>query len=136
MNIIRIVALAVTFLFITVPGANAAEAPVTFGVRYFAEGGGHQTYLAARQGGGMAGEAWLNASDHDGRPVRALVVCDRRDDGIPVSARILVPDGRALDYSAPAGARCFERQLGYRIARWQLLFGSESSGAVTPPPLV
>ena len=142
MPIIRIVALAVTFLFITVSGASAADGPATFGVRYFAEGGSHQTYLVARQGGGVAGEAWLDASEHDGRRARALTVCDRRADGLRVGARIFVPDGRRLDYYAPVGLdsprkrACFERPLGYRISRWQLLFGSGFSGEVSPPPLV
>lgn len=136
MNIIRMLTLAVTFLFITVSGAHAADAPVTFGVRYYAEGGSHQTYLTARQGGGAAGEAWLDADEHDGRPVRTLVVCDPRADGVRVAARIIVPDGRRLDYFAPVGRPCFQRLLGYRISRWQLLVGAELSGEVVPPPLV
>lgn len=141
-TIIRIVALAVTFLFLAVSGASAADGPATFGVRYFAEGGSQQTYLVARQGGGVAGEAWLDANEHDGRRARALTVCDRRADGLRVGARIFVPDGRKLDYYAPVVRHspgkgvCFERQLGYRISRWQLLLGSESSGEVPPPPLV
>ncbi|WP_035848330.1 hypothetical protein [Cryptosporangium arvum] len=130
------IVLAVAFLFIAASGVRAADDPVVFGVEYFAEGGSHQTYLVARRGGVVAGEAWLNADEYDGRRVRALSVCDRRSDGVRVGARILVPDGRALDYFAPVGKRCFGRDFGYRISRWQLLFGSASSGEVVPPPLV
>ena len=110
--------------------------PVAFGVRYSAEGGGHQTYVSARQGGGLAGEAWLDASEHDAGRVRTLTVCDPRADGVRVAARILVPDGRTLDYIAPVGRRCFQRQLGYAFSRWQLVFGDRLSGDVPAPPLV
>ncbi|GAA0270992.1 hypothetical protein [Cryptosporangium japonicum] len=128
MNIVLVIVLSLV--------AGSGGGPVAFGVQYFAEGGSHQTYLVARQGGGVAGEAWLDADEHDGRRVRALSVCDRRPDGVRVGARIHVPDGRALDYFAPVGKRCFGRELGYRISRWQLLFGSAASGEVVPPPLV
>lgn len=135
MSAIRTSTLAIAFFLLLGSGADAAQ-PVTFSVRYFAEGGDHQTYLAARQGGGVAGEAWLDANEHDVRRVRALTVCDPRADGVRVGARIRVPDGRELDYFAPVGVRCFERELGYRITHWQLLFGERFSGEVVPPPLV
>ncbi|MFI5958542.1 hypothetical protein [Cryptosporangium sp. NPDC051539] len=115
---------------------TTGPAPVTFHVRYQAEGGSHQTYLDALQNGGVAGEAWLDSSEHDERRARTLTVCDRRPDGVGVAARILVPDGRRIVYVAPVGRRCSERVLGYPIVRWQLSFGGRFSGEVPPPPLV
>jgi len=135
MGPIRIGTLAVAFLLASAPGAHAAGR-VTFGVRYFAEGGSHQTYLVARVGGGLAGEAWLDASEHDDRPVRSLTICHPRAGRARVGALIRVPDGRLLHYRVPGEERCFQRQLGYRISRWQLSFGAELSGQVPPPPLV
>ncbi|TQS43276.1 hypothetical protein [Cryptosporangium phraense] len=125
---------------VLVAGALALSAggpaPVTFHVRYQSEGGSHQTYLDALQSGGVAGEAWLDSSEHDERRARTLTVCDRRADGVGVAARILVPDGRRIVYSASVGKRCFERVLGYPIVRWQLWFGGAFSGEVPAPPLV
>ncbi|GAA3386451.1 hypothetical protein GCM10020369_23790 [Cryptosporangium minutisporangium] len=139
MVLVRIAAFAAGILLGVGTGtATAAEAadPVTFGVRYFAEGDSRQTYLFARQGGGLAGEAWLDSAAHDGRRARALAVCDRRSGDAPVNAVISVPDGRRITYSAPVGGGCFERVLGYPFFEWKLSVGVHSSGEVPPPPLI
>lgn len=124
----------------TRPAGSAADSmavPVpTFSVRYFAEGGSLQVYLLAKRGVGVAGEAWLDSEEYDQRHVRSLTVCDPARDGVSVRARVLVPDGRRIDYLAPVGRPCFIRDLGFPIARWQLWVGGAFSGAVPPPQLV
>ncbi|SHM94982.1 hypothetical protein SAMN05443668_102287 [Cryptosporangium aurantiacum] len=135
MNGLRSAAAGVGFLLLFVPPPGAVDR-ITFHVRYFAEGGSHQTYLDARRGAGVAGEAWLDASEHDARRARTLTVCHRRPGDHPVRAVISVPDGRRISYSAPHRGGCYERILGYPFSRWQLAFGSRLSGSVPPPPLV
>ena len=119
--------------FGAVPSATV-PAP-SFSVRYFAEGGSYQTYLLAKQGAGVAGEAWLDSEAYDQRHVRSLTVCDPARDGVSVRAHILVSDGRRIDYLAPVGRPCLIRDLGYPIVRWQLSAGGAFSGAVPPPKL-
>jgi hypothetical protein len=116
--------------------AAARGVDVTFHVQYFAEGGSYQTDLVAKEGAGVAGEAWLDSDEHDHGLVRTLTVCDRHRDANMVRARIIVPDGRRIDYPAPVGPRCYVRRLTYPISRWQLLVGTRFSGAVPPPRLV
>lgn len=116
---------------------HSVTGPVTtFHVRYFAEGGSYQTYLMAKRGAGVAGEAWIDSEAYDQRRVRSLTVCDPARDGISVRARVLVPDGRRIDYLARVGRPCFVRDLSYPIVRWQLSVGVAFSGAVPPPKLV
>lgn len=72
---------------------------------------------------------------------RELYVCDRRADGRQVLARIRVPDGRNLSYSAPAtGARgqntplpgCNRFFLSYPMTNFRIVIG-ETPGAVMLP---